>query len=307
MTRPGVAAGSVDDWRRSDAVRRLKRRLAELDTALPANAEAFAKALSPWIEDDAWYRDLIERGCAAMAADPMAPLPLRMQAGALVQGIALAEAGSAMGGGSAMLAVTSADVLAGVAGGEAAQRLVFDSGYSLVAVVAGELTVERWRLDRRSGRIALVERQTLRGGEQLAVDNRVEQLLIRHTPRDAVLLTMAVIGPVRSEPILEYETAGGTLLRAGTADPLVSRMLALLALVDEAPLDRRLVLLSRLSEDADPMLRWQAMRHWLASDVRGAMPQLRDMAQGDADAAVRAAATATLEMIAPMREARDAA
>lgn len=303
MTGPSVAVGPVESWRSDDAVQRLKRRLAELDAALPADAGAFAEALSPWIDDDGWCRDLIARSSAAMAADPLVALPLRLQSGTLVQGVALAEAG----GGSAMLAVISAEALADAAGSAAAQRLAFDSGFSLVAVIAGEMLVERWQLDRLCGRVALIERRMLLCGAWLAVDNRVEQMLIRSAPRDVVILRLAVMGPTRQEPVLEYETAGGTLLGTGTADPVASRMLALLALVQDAPLGRRLALLERLSADGDPMLRWQAMRHWLASDVHGALARLRSMATEDADASVRRAATATLAMIARMQEGRDAA
>lgn len=303
MARPGVAGGPVEYWRKSEPVQRLKRRLAELDAALPATADAFAEALAPWVENDAWCRDLIMRSCAAMASDPLLSLPLRLQTGTLVQGLALTEAG----GGSAMLAVISAEALAEARGSEATQRLVFDCGYSLVAVIAGEMLVEHWQLDRDIGRVALFKRKTLRGGEWLAVDNRVEQMLIRSAPHDVVVLRLAVTGPARQEAVLEFDTGNGRLLRTGTGDPVASRMLALLALVQDAPLRRRLPLLERLSADGDPMLRWQAMRQWLASDAPAAMARLGSMAIDDTDASVRRAATATLTMIARMQEGRDAA
>ena len=280
----------LHEWHASEPVRELHAVLAALDGQASLDAAAFAAALAPWIDDSRWYRALLSEALAAMRADPLAALPWRMQPGRMVQGIALAEAG----GGSAMLALVSADGVADA--GPARERLLFDCGWSLVAMVAGTLKVEHWMLDREAMRISLLAERWLGPGEQVVLDNRREQLLIRSAPRDAVLLTMAVAGPLRNEPTLEFDRSGA-MLRQGCADPVVSRMLGLLALVPHGRREERRELLSALSADADPMLRWQAMRHWLVEDAAAALPRLRAMASADGDGAVRRAAMATLALV----------
>lgn len=288
-----AGAAMIWAWQGRADVQALRERLAAMDAALPADAAAFAAALAPWLEDERWYRDLIGDACGALAGDPLAELPLGMQPGGTMRSLALIE----VGGAGATLSHISADGLAdAVARGEGG-RLLFGSGYSLVCPVAGMIEIEQWRLDRTSGAIARVACRTLAAGSRIACDNRQDQLLIRAAPRDAVVLSLSVTGPEKGEALLEFDAASGRLLRRGTADPAVSRMLLLLAIIPPK-VEGRSAVLASLSRDADPLMRWQAMRHWLAGDVPGALPRLRAMARRDGDGAVRSAARATLALLA---------
>ena len=301
-----VRAAGVDlvsSWQAREDVLALQQQLIAMDAVLPPDAEAFAAALSPWLDNDLWYRNLIEQGCLSMADDPLAEVPLGMQSGGVMQALALVEAGGAC----ATLAQVNAAMLAMQAASGAAPTVVFGSGYSLVVLLAGTMAVELWCLDRALGRISHVRSWEMRGGDHIALDNRTEQLLIRSAPRDAVLLNLCVTGPERREPTLEFDVVSGNLLRRGMADPVVSRMLLLTALVPAARTEERDALFNALSRDAEPLLRWQAMRHWLAAGARGAVPRLEAMAREDPDASVRAAAQATLGLLARMAgEAHDA-
>ena len=298
-----IGAELMGAWQAREDVRALRDRLMAMDAALPADAMAFADALMPWLVNDGWYRDLIGTFCQSLSADALAELPMGMQSGGLMQALALIEAGGAY----ATLAQLGAERLAVQAGAGQARRLVFDSGFSLVFVVAGTIEVELWRLDRGNGNACLERTCRMGRGALLAQDNRTEQLIIHSAPTDALLLNMAVAGPDKSGPTLEFDAHSGQLLRRGTADPAVSRMLLLLPLIPTAGPEGRCELLSRLCRDADPMLRWQAMRYWLAEDARDALPVLTRMADDDADPSVRTAAKATMALIARMtREAAHA-
>lgn len=285
-------------WTSRSDVHGLRQVLGEMDAGLPFSAEAFAARLMPWIDDDRWYRSMLFEAVTAMEADPLASLPWRMQPGRLVQGIALVEAG----GGSAMLALIAAEELAGRS--DDGQRLLFDCGYSLIAVVAGALKVERWRLDRTTQRIACVGEQHVAVGDWLVCNNRIEQILIRSAERDVVVLTLSVRGPCAGQVALECDTGSGLVIRHGMADPLASRMLPLLALLPDAEAGERRALLANLSRDGEPMLRWQAMRHWLAVDPAGALPRLRAMAGDDDDPAVRRVAGQSLTLVMRLQAER---
>lgn len=291
--RAGGAA-LVRDWQARDDARGLRERLMRMDAALPPGVQAFAAELAPWLESDGWYRGLLERSCGAMSADPLADFPLGMQPGGMMRAIALVEAGGA----SATLALLSAEELRASARDDRRQALVFGGGYSVVSLLAGSIDVELWHRDGAAEHIVRGRSWTMHSGERMALDNQAEQMRILAAPRDAVILNMAVAGPPSGAVTLEFAVPGGALLRRGTADPAVSRMLALIELMPAAGAEGRCALLADLSEDAEPVLRWQAMRHCLAADVSGAMSRLTEMAGGDPDGAVRRAAQGTLALLA---------
>jgi len=282
-TLAGTGRGITRAWRQSAAVQALEAALqAQGQHPLPPLA-AWRAALEPLLRDATLIAPLVEAGIAAFAADPFFELPVVTQHGPVLSGLSLLTVGPA----NLFLALLHAD---GLAAAEAPQ-IVLDGGCSLLLILkAGGLVVDHFSLTA-DGRMAHRRRIAMADGQMLAVDQSREQIHCVTAAGDAVILRLSVdrgAGQVRA-----YDAASGAFVQAGTGRPEVSRMLALLALIEGRGGADAAAVLAQLTHHGDAELRWTALRQWLACDVRGARARLDAMAVDDSDARLRAIARQT--------------
>jgi hypothetical protein len=147
-----------------------------------------------------------------------------------------------------------------------------------------------------SGRCRLVERRVLADGDLLELDGRRHGFVIERARSDMVYLQAST--PAGSAPLtVEYDSRTRRFAGASSSDELSSRIQLMLTLLrtldrqDSAPFFREIVRGPHFFD------RWHAMREFLALDAEQALPCLRDMAERDPHAEVRAAARSTLDLL----------
>ena len=259
--------------------------------APPENVAHFAGQLRPFVSDLAWLKSFVADGLAAIAEDPFAVLPWRMQSGAVSNGLALLEDERA----NAMLCVVDHLVIAGPPD----PCLIFDGGYCAIVILDGlDLVVERFSLEPDGERLAPPELLVLGDGDHLIIDASREAIRLRSASRDVVLLRIAVAGAGENALVREFDVRNGVCTRSGTATTAASRILTLLDLVRGNAGADLPAMFARLTQSEDRMVRWQAMRDLLAVDLQAARPILQLMAQSDPDNLVRTAAQAAQGIVA---------
>ncbi|MDJ0276535.1 hypothetical protein QLH51_06980 [Sphingomonas sp. 2R-10] len=290
-----LAAGR--DWTDDAALRAVTARFADIATL--AEGEAAARAL---VEDAGWVAALLGPWIARLRGDPLLEPPFRSQRDALRTGMVLAETPVAS------VTMAAIDPLAPAA------RVLPDT-----VVVGGRVSwtrylrgggarLWRWRSDHVDadwhGGVAASARplavRPLADGAVVRIDGRQEAMLLVDPSAPVVSVTVTL--RVGAAPFLrEYDRIGGALVRVATLDDGAARSMMLMQLLRELGRGDAEVF-DALSRDPAFFVRWDAMREWLASDARGALPRLRTMAD-DPHPEVRTAAQAML----PMVEARVAA
>lgn len=306
LVSAGLAAFAADSVRqnrvRADGLAQARRWLARADVrALDAALQAmsadprltragFAARLRRWQTDRAWLDDWMDGATALLRADPFADYPWQPRRTASGWDMALIASRHGQ--------VTLSVLDAGAVAASSTQTLVLDSGFSLIMLLsAGTLDLFRYRLDRSADCLTGRGRVRLTGGACLHLDRSTEALVPLAASRDVLMVRIAVRPAAAGPRTREYAAATGRLLRLGHGDPCVSRMLALLPLIRDVPDDDALPLLGELAGHADPVLRWQAVREWVARAPAPARPAVAAMAQNDPDAALRMAAIRTLALI----------
>lgn len=280
----GEAAARADRWRRGAAATGVRDMLDAMGGDWPRDVAAFGARIAAWVDDAGWVEDFVAEGLGAMRADPMADIACRMQAQGGAQSLALVEARH----GNALLGIVDA------ARAKPSPAVLIEEGYSAIRVLrAGGLTVRRHVLHPDSDRLQKGAEQQLADGDLLLLDTANEQIAMTRADSDVLLLCIAVSPRLGGRLAREYDCASGQPLRVACADPVASRLLALLALTAQSDRDDAADSLAALTGHPLPLLRWQAARYLAASEPVRALPVIHRLAREDADPGVRAAAGAT--------------
>jgi hypothetical protein len=280
-------------WRASmDAV------MAAAFRADPADAEAVADEAAALFADADWLALLIAPLTAALHADPRAEPPLRLHRDGLRTGVVLHEG-------------VGVRITASIVAGDALAR----APLPVTVVAGGRLQVVRYhraagaRLERwRAGPVAAdfsaataaacvrEEDRRLEDGAVVRLDGRTHAHLLASDGggSDVAMLT-ATIQAAPAAVMREYRVADGALVKAASLDEGTSRMQMLLTLLRLTGASGAAPAFAAATHEADFATRWSAMREWLALDVAGALPRLRELVD-DPHPEVRAAARATLPL-----------
>ncbi len=288
-----VGCSAMRRWRARADVQALDVLLNSCVAQPPASAASFASLFRPFLDGEArWLGAFFAEQLAALRQDPLAALQMRTSPTSLSQGLALfIKPGIEM-------TLTWVDHAALSA--KPGRQLVLSPSLSLVLVIAhGGLIVRRHRLVETADgpRLTAGAAQRLDNGALLVIDNRQEAVLMEAASEDALLLRITCQLPERA-CYRAFDAHSGVLLQTGLGDDRASRMLPLLAvarLCGEA--SRAIPVFKGLSHHSTPMVRWSAMREWIAADPVGARHRIARMAAQDADEGVRAAAAATLALL----------
>ena len=284
--RSFVAAAA---FRASDPYRALA------DAFARGDAEANAARV---LADDAWVGSLIAPLVGALRDDPWFEPPFRVARDGLKIGAILFECEAV----SLVVSVLSADALAALPP-------------TRTVVVPGRLTLTRYV---RSGgaRLRLWDAEPMRpdfsattappcvaapdrmlaDGDVVRIDGRTRGHLLADARADVVTLG-ATIRAATAPYAREYAIDTGALVRIATNDDRAARTQMLLAYLRLAGRQGTGDCFAAATRDPAFFLRWAAMREWLAVDAGAALPRLREMAAGDANAEIRGAAQATLALV----------
>lgn len=265
--------------------------LADIAGLDPATLTEFDKAVAPSCRRADWLTALVDEWIALLGRQSFADLPWMPLVSGAISGLELLRDGPAS---CALLCVDA--LCLSQADNDA---VVFDSGFNhFVLVAGGAMDIEHYRRVDDGSRVELTARRRMVRGDSFSTDCAVEQVRMVGAQTDTVLLRFSLQDMRARNGVIEaFDRNSGLLVRRGCADPKVSRMLALLDVAAAANPDALLPLLEQLSAHANPQLRWQAMRMWLARDALGAEPHLRTMATKDASHEVRMAATGALAVV----------
>ena len=96
----------------------------------------------------------------------------------------------------------------------------------------------------------------------------------------------------------EYDAGDGRFLAANARDTAVSRVQMIAAVLGRMGRRDALPALAAIAREGPFALRWQVAREMAALDPAAALPTIRHMAQADPHREVRAAARATLALLA---------
>ncbi|MEQ1687399.1 MAG: HEAT repeat domain-containing protein [Sphingopyxis sp.] len=255
--------------------------LAQMSEHLPDSAQDFADSLRPWTASLDWVHDCVRRCREQVASDHFAQIPLGIQTNRVFLGLELAVEGRA----NCALSLIDSAVVAKTK----QDRIVFDSGYSMVVLVGGgTVTVERFVKNATDERIASEGTAALPPHEPVLIDCEREQLRLVVADNDAVLLRFSCSRQEKCSRIAEYDMASGRPLRTGIGNVATSRKMALLQFVtmqQGSPALRDV--LTQLADDDDRMVRWEAVRHLTSRYPQAADGVVRAMAANDPDDEVR--------------------
>lgn len=290
----GQAVGH--SWHGRSDVRALTATLEGFVANPPDDAAAFGAALVPFLHDRSWLDAAVASATTAMRDDPFTALPWRLLQGALLSGLALIVRDTGH------VAVQWTEPAAVVAHDMAPVTLSF--GYSLILVLrASALSATHYVLDEDANAptLGVAGTQSLAAGDILVADNSRESYRLSGLNSDVLLLCISFGVADAARPIRAFDAHNGALIRTGTSDSGASRMLPLLQLPRLSGRARGGDVLATVTAHPDRMLRWAAMREWLALDAHSALPRLEEMAHEDSDPGVRHTATRTLALINDQR------
>ncbi len=259
---------------------------------------AVESAVTTLLSDYRWVGELIAPLIAALAEDPWFEPPFRIARDGLRIGTVLFETAAV----SIAATVLSADALAAV---PPPRTIVIPGRVTVTRYVrAGNARMRRWEAEPMRADFSaatgkpcvLVPELRLADGDVVRIDGRTQGHVIADATSDVVTLSATL----RAQTIpyaREYAIDTGALVRIATNDDRAARTQMLLAYLRLAGRQGSQACFAATTRDPAFFLRWAAMREWLASDAGAALPRLREMAAGDPNAEVRAAANATLAMI----------
>jgi hypothetical protein len=290
-------------WQARDDVAAFQSLMRGYVQAPPADLAQFTADILPHVSNLGWLKSFVADGLAAIAEDPFAVLPWRMQSGAVINGLVLIEDERA----NAMLCVVDHLSIASPPD----PRLTFDGGFCAIVILdAQNLVAERFSLTADGDRLAPPEMVHLADDDVLFIDASRQAVRLLSASRDVVLLRIAVTGGASaangsgaangvagSGLIREFDARTGLCNRSGTGSAAASRILMLLDLVRGSGRADLPAMFAHFARHEDRMVRWQGMRDLLAVDLAAARPILRHMARSDPDMHVKTAAQATLAVL----------
>jgi hypothetical protein len=153
-----------------------------------------------------------------------------------------------------------------------------------------------------AGACRRVARRTVADGETLTIDGRHQSFVIEAARANLVLVnaTIRTEAPVSAE----YDAKSGAYLGCSAADDRDSRLQMVATLARLLDAEEAFPAIAGLLDHPSFFVRWHAMRELLGIDAEAALPYLRLLATHDPHADVRAAARATLDIVAtPNRRA----
>lgn len=264
------------------------------------DADAVAAQAAGLLADNGWISSLIEPLVAGLTADDFFQPPLRVNRDPLRIGAALFDHPLV----TISATILSADMLARQ---PSPQTVVVPGRLSVVRYWrSGGAVLRRWQAEAAradfSAQHALpcqpIGAVALSDGDVLTVDGRTQAVVIDAPTADVVTITATV--RVDAAPVMrEYAIDDGRLLRVAALDDQAARAQMVLTFLRHIGRGDAASCFDAASRDPVWFLRWSAMREWLAIDVAGALPRLREMVD-DPHAEVRAAAAQML----PIAEAR---
>ena len=284
-----LAAGR--DWSDDAAVRAITARFANVTTL--AEGEAAARML---VEDADWVAALLAPWIARLHGDPLFEPPFRSQRDALRTGMVLAETSAAS------VTMAAIDPLAPAARAMPDTVVVGGRVSWTRYLRGGDARLWRWRADRIDdgwhGGIAAPARplavRRLADGAVVRLDGRSDAMLLAD-PASTIVSVTVTLRHGAAPFMREYDRVGGDLVRVATLDDGAARSTMLLTLLRELG-QADAEVFDALSRDPAFFVRWDAIREWLASDARAALPRLRAMT-ADPHPDVRAAAQAMLPLV----------
>lgn len=284
------SAGAARRWRRTPEWRALA---AAFDAAAAVDigvAQARATAL---LGDAGWAERMLAPLVAALAGDPLFEPPFKVAREGGRIGAILFDAPAARVAASVLTPTNAAPPASVVVPGH-----VSVTRY----VRAGGMLIRRWRVPPLAGDFdasapPAVEIAPLApaDGDVVGHDGRIEGQVTVAAARDIVTLTI-ILRAGAAALMREYRVADGALVRAASTDDGASRAALLLTFLRVSGRSDSGDLFAAATRERAFHDRWSAMRQWLALDARAALPRLAEMAERDANAEVRAAATATLAL-----------
>lgn len=249
------------------------------------SAQEVASAALALFGDGGWLGEMIAPLMAALADDPWFEPPLRVHRDALRIGAVLFD--------HEFVSIAARVLSAGM---PMPSGVVLSGRLTVMRMVAGRARLHRWSIDGRA------EERIVQPGDVLVLDGRAMAHWIEPIATSAVTLTATTM--LDAAPLSrEIRVADGALLRTAATDERAARAQLLLSFLR---VDNRHEAGDRFeAATRDPawFLRWDAMREWLALDAGAAWPRLVEMAKEDAHAEVRAAAAATLDLLAARKAA----
>lgn len=257
-------------------------------------ADDVAMRAAGLLGDDRWMAALIAPLIDALAIDDWFQPPLRVSRDPLRIGALLFDHPLVTISGS----ILSADVLCSL---PLARSVVVPGRLSVVRYWrSGGATLRRWQAERAGAGFSAQAAAPCRAieplrpsdGDVVMIDGRTQAMLIDAATADVVTISATIRAD--SAPFMrEYAIDDGRLLCVAALDDQASRAQMLLAFLRH--MGRADAATSMASATYDPayFVRWWAMREWLALDVAGALPRLRELT-ADPNAEVRAAASQML-------------
>lgn len=282
-------------FRESVGYRRAAAAFADCDEAMPA--ETIAARAIDLLGDGEWPGALLAPLIDALGGEDWFDPPFRANRDALRIGALLFDTPAV----SISASVMSAEALAGL---PAPKTVAMPGRLSIVRYWrGGGARMRRWQAapvgeDFAAGTAppcVTIAPVMLSDGMILRTDGRITGHILDGATSDIISLT-AMIKAEAGPFTREYAIDGGALLRIAALDDRASRMQMLLALLRHSGRADAGACFDQATRDPAFFVRWQAMREWLALDVRGALPRLREMT-GDPNAEIRAAATAMLAKV----------
>ncbi|QIG78925.1 hypothetical protein [Stakelama tenebrarum] len=290
-----AAREKIEGWQASDAYRAMA---AALDSAPGRDCDAVADAAETLLADSRWVGALLAPLVEALSGDPFFEPPFRTSRDALRTSAILFDCPAATLSGS----IVSADAMAAMPPFE---TVIIPGRMSVTRYVrSGGATLRRWRAEPLTPRFSSATASPCRAmasidpadGAVLRVDGRTEGVMLAKARRDVVTLSVA-IRPGADPLMREYRAADGTLLRVASNDDGASRSEMLLTFLARSGRTDAGDRFAAATHDPAFHTRWSAMREWLRLDAASALPRLREMAAGDANDDVRAAALRTLDAV----------
>jgi hypothetical protein len=296
LTAAGVYSRQIaQDWQQSAAMSALVARFAGLGEA---DLGEITHRVHMLLDDDGWVGELIAPLVEALAAEPWLEPPLRVSRDGLKIGAVLFDSRWV----TIAASITSADALALL---PPPRSVVVPGRLTVVRYVrSGGAHLRLWRAEPIEGDFDAARARPasplgtlpLGTGVVLRLDGRSRGWWIEGAVSDVVTLTATI--RAGQDPVMrEYALPTGNFLRCATLDDGAAQaqmLLTLLRLSKRADAAERFAAATR---DPATFLRWSAMREWLALDARAALPRLGEMAVGDPNVEIRAAAQATLAMV----------
>jgi len=138
----------------------------------------------------------------------------------------------------------------------------------------------------------------LENGDSVRIDGRTTASA-QIGQRSTIILLSATFADDCSQTVRIFDRGTGALLRISATDETDSRAQLLLSLLRASGRADAADCFAEATRSPAASLRWEAMREWLLTDAAAALPRLAEMATGDIDDHVRAAAAATLQRTLP--------